>query len=428
MSASKVLLFAVSAPSGERLAEQTASFVGELESGLVGAPAAAAGSYRRVVVADGYLDAARRLRAARPDEVFTATAGPPRPVVLMVSGVGDEYPGMAEGLFRHLPVFRRELTRCLRVVTPALGIDLRGVLYPPDGARHAPTLGELFDQKADTQEIHRTMVAQPLAFVTRYALARTLVAMGVTPSALLGYSVGEFVCACLTGVFALEDALRVIAARARLVDALPEGAMLAVASGPEPLETHLVEEGVHVAALDGPELTVLAGPVDAVERVRKRLADHEIAGHRLPTTHAFHSPMMAPIVDPLRELLTTVRLSAPSVPFLSNVTGTWIRPEEAASPDYWASHLCRPIRFADNLARLGELDQPIPIEIGPGQTLTNLAVRHIDCRGTALRTLPGVFESRGDLEVLLTAVGRLWAEGADVDLPPSVLGAHRSGM
>jgi iturin family lipopeptide synthetase A len=137
--------------------------------------------------------------------------------------------------------------------------------------------------------------------------------------------------------------------------------------------------------------------------------------------------MMAPVVAPLRELLATVPLHPPAVRFLSNATGTWIRDEEARDPDYWAQHLCRTIRFADDLARLEELRQPLAIEIGPGQTLTNLAARHLGGDGVALRTLPGVFESRSDLEVLLTAVGRLWTAGAGVTIPASVHGAHWTG-
>jgi acyl transferase domain-containing protein len=358
--------------------------------------------------------------------VFTMEPDGPRPVVLVVPGVGDDYPGMAGGLVERLPVFRRELSRCFRLVERESGIDLRALLYPPGAERRAPTLGDVVGQRTSRLEIHRTAVAQPLAFATRYALVRTLIATGVTPSALLGYSVGEFVCACVAGVFTLEDAVRVIAGRARLVDALPEGAVLAVGAAPETLASHVDGEGAHIAALDGPELTVVAGSVDAVEHVQKQLAAHDIASYRLASTHAFHTPMMDPVVEPLRELLGTLPLRPPSVPLLSNVTGTWIRDEDAVSPGYWASHLSRTIRFADNLAALAGLDRPIPVECGPGQTLTNLALRHTDCRGLALRTLPGVFETRTDVELFLATIGRLWAAGVDITVPKALLGAQRS--
>jgi acyl transferase domain-containing protein len=371
------------------------------------------------VVADSAAEAARRLRDGRSKDVFTGEYDPGRPIVFMFSGVGDQYPGMAAGLYRHLPTFRQEVGRCLRLLEPDIGMDLGELLFSPAApAKGRPDLAALFDQRGSSQEIHQTLAAQPLAFATQYAMAQSLLSLGVRPSALIGYSLGEYVAGCLAGVFSLDDALHLTALRARLVSAQPEGAMLAVTSAPGPLAPHL-RDGVSVAALDGPELTVLAGPVEAIERLGKLLLHQEIACRRLATSHAFHSPMMDPVVEPLRDAFAGVSLKPPSLPFLSNVTGTWIRDCEATDPGYWAQHARQTIRFADDLAELWQLHGPIPVELGPGQKLTNLAVRHPANRGRsqrlALRTLPGVFESRTDLELLLTTIGRLWATGTDID-------------
>lgn len=418
-------LFAVSAGSPAELEKATAELAGRLDGGLESPAAPPALTCRRVVVADSPAEAAARLRDNRSKDVFTGVCDPGRPVVFMFSGVGDQYPGMAAGLHRHLPAFRRELGRCLRLLEPLTGMDLGGLLFsaaaPATGtATGRPGLTALFDQRGSAEEIHQALAAQPLAFATQYAMARSLLALGARPSALIGYSLGEYVAGCLAGVFSLDDALRLTALRARLVSAQPPGAMLAVTSAPGPLAPHL-RDGVSVAALNGPEHTVLAGPAEEIERLGKLLLGQDIACRRLATSHAFHSPMMDPVAGPLRDAFAGVSLSPPSVPFLSNVTGTWITDQEATDPGYWARHTRETIRFADSLAELWRLREPVLVELGPGQTLTSLAMRHPARQGRgqalALRTLPGVFENRTDLELLLSTAGRLWATGTDIDWP-----------
>lgn len=412
-------LFTLSATTRGELETATEEFARQLEHGLESPPGHQAMPCRRIVVAASAAAAAQQLRNRRSRDVFTAESVPGRPVVFMLSGVGDQYAGMAAGLYRHLPAYRRELDRCLRLLEPEIGMDLREMLF----SRTAPAEGRadlagLFDQRESTQVIHQTLAAQPLAFATQYAMAHSLMSLGVRPHALVGYSLGEYVAGCLAGVFSVDDAVRLTALRARLMSARPGGAMLAVASAPGQLAAHL-REGVSIAALNGPELTVLAGSADAIERLGKQLLNDQVACTRLATSHAFHSPMMDPVVEPLRDAFAGVQLNPPSLPFLSNVTGTWIKDDEAIDPGYWARHSRETIRFADDLAELWRLRDPVPVELGPGQTLANLASRHPAYRDSGrppvLRTLPGVFESRTDLELFLTAVGRLWAMGVDID-------------
>ncbi len=400
-----------------RIFTLSAATPAELEAAALpdGSSTEAGLAYRRVVVAADPAEAARRLRGGRPTEVFTAEAGPPRPVVLMFAGVGDQYPGMAAGLYHRLPVFRRELDRCLDLFESELGTALRPVLYPDQTPAGEVSLAALLDRRDTAQSIHRTLVAQPLAFATQYALARSLQALGITASALVGHSLGEYVAACLAGVFTLGDAVHVVALRARLIDALPEGAMLAVAASPGALSPYL-GDGLSIASLDGPELTVLSGPADLIDQAGRQLMDDGVAVRRPPTTHAFHSPMMEPAAERLGAALAAIRLRAPATPLLSNVTGTWISDAEATAPGYWTRHLCRPVRFADDLTAMWSLERPIPIEVGPGRTLTNLAMRHPGHGDLALRTLPGVYETRTDLETFLTTIGALWATGLDVPL------------
>ncbi len=379
--------------------------------------------FRRVAVAGQAALAARYLRERDPKRVFTGQAAPGRPVVFMFAGVGEQYEGLGAGLYRRLPAFRSELDRCFQLLEPYVEADLSRVLYPGGAlTRRAPTtngpdLASVFDEPAPPDEIQRTEVAQPLVFATQYAMARLLQTLGVAPSAMVGYSVGEYVAACLAGVLSLESALRVIGIRARLVASLPEGAMLAVMAEQEALEPFL-DERVAVAALDGPELTVLSGPADAVGSLKLQLLDAGIACQHLPVSHAFHSAVVEPAVAPLRDLLSAIPLHPPTVPLLSNVTGTWMRAEEATSPEYWALHMRRTVRFADDLAELWKLEAPILVDLGLGQTLSRLALqspaRPKDRPELVLPTLPGAFDRRSDLTVLLTAIGRLWTVGTDI--------------
>ncbi|MFD4375303.1 acyltransferase domain-containing protein [Streptomyces sp. NPDC058486] len=439
-------LLTLSAPTVELLERATDDLVRHLEAlgeeGFARLPALPAppvspaepGAARRAVVAHSAERAARWLRRRDARRVFTGGSSDSASRVFLFSGVGDQYPGLGAGLYRCLPAFREELDRCFRLLAEEHGVDLRGVLFPPGGPEGTGRREEVFDRPMAPEEIHRTVVAQPLLFALQYSLARALTALGAAPAALAGYSVGEYTAACVAGVFPVEDALRLVTGRARLVDGLPPGAMLAVAAGPEALHGPLdgLMEGpmdgpldgllpgpLSLAALNGPEQTVLSGPVEAVEEAERRLTGAGLACRGLATAHAYHSTMTEPLTGPLEELLAGVPLAPPAIPLLSNVTGTWLRDEEATSPAHWARQLSRTLRFSDELAEIWRLPRPLLVELGPGQALGRLALGHPDRPADALAsvvpTLPGRLETRTEWELLLTATGRLWAAGADVD-------------
>ena len=374
--------------------------------------------YRRAIVAADPVRAAQHLTLGDPRAVITGQAAPGRTVVFLCAGVGDQYVGLGAGLARALPVYRRELTRCLRAMEAEAGTELMAVLYPeqpPD--RRERSLAELLQQQDQpVADIHRTTAAQPLLFATQYAMAVTLRAFGVEPSVLAGYSIGEYVAACLAGVLPLDGALRLVARRSRLVADLPPGGMLAVAAGVEALGD--LSPGVSVAAVNSPDLTVLSGPVDALTRLAGRLADRGIAGQRLTTSHAFHSPMMEPVVEPLRELAKALTLREPAIPLVSNGTGGWMG-AEATDPGYWAGHLRNTVRFADNVAALWTLPDPVIVELGPGPTLGRLAAQspaRPAGAGLIVATAPGPHERRPDMVALLTALATLWTAGCPVRL------------
>ncbi len=264
------------------------------------------------------------------------------------------------------------------------------------------------------ERLDQTQFTQPALFAFEYALARLWMSWGVQPAAALGHSVGEYVAACLAGVFSLEDALRLVAERARLVQAQPSGAMLAVRLPEGELRGLATRAGLEIAAVNAPGLCVVSGSHEGVAAFEQELATRRVAARRLKTSHAFHSALVAPVIEPFEALVRGVTLHAPTIPVVSNVTGRWLTEQEATDPRYWARHLREPVRFADGVGELLRAEAGyVLLEAGPGQTLSPLARQHPAAAGKAV--LSTLHEDRDDADVALTTLGRLWLEGVTVD-------------
>jgi acyl transferase domain-containing protein len=374
--------------------------------------------HRRLVVARDAADAAEALRSRDPSRVFDGQAPEgERRVAFLLPGLGEQYEGMGRELYDGEPVFRRELDRCLELLRTEAGIDLRPVLFAAEPAdRPEVDLRAMLGRAAPSSELDRTCHAQPAIFAVEYALAKLWMSWGVRPDALLGYSIGEYVAACLAGVLSLEDALVLVAERARLIDGLPGGAMLAVQL-PERDVAGLLGAGLSLAAVNGDDLCVVAGPGDAVVALRERLTADGAGVRPLRTTHAFHSAMMRPLAAELDKLAAGFRARPPSIPYLSNVTGDWITDADATDPGYWTRHLCRPVRFADGVERLWRTPGRILLEVGPGQSLGSLALpaRPDGTGGLVLASMPPAYLRQPGRSFLLTTAGKLWLSGVDVD-------------
>ncbi len=406
-------------------------------------------NHRRMLVCRDRDDALAALEARDPRRVLTLAREPRESqVAFLFSGQGAQYVDMARELYDAEPVFRETVDRCAGLLRPHLGLDIRELIYPTEQSTdhrdpvRRPLRGRPTDESGEKEKndrptdepgeeqngqspisnlqspINQTHYTQPALFAVEYALAQLWMSWGVQPQAMIGHSVGEYVAACLAGVFGLEDALALVAARGRMMQQLPSGAMTAV-----PLPEHdtraLLGDRLSLAAINGPSRCVVAGPFDAIEALEHKLAERGVECRRLHTSHAFHSAMLDPIVEPFAELVQQVPLSAPSIPFVSNVTGTWIRDEEATDPHYWARHLRQAVRFADGIRELLHEPQRVLLEVGPGQTLTTLARQHPD-KTSAQMVLPSLRhpqEQRSDLACMLQALGQLWLGGIALDWP-----------
>ncbi len=379
-------------------------------------------SQRRAVVCKDVADAVSALREGRGATGFFE--GSQRPAVFLFPGLGDHYVDMGRELYDAEPVFAAEVDRCAEILRPHLNTDVREILFSA-GPRAAGSGERKVDLRAmlrrgerseESLRLDRTEYAQPILFAIEYALARLLMAWSVQPQAMIGYSLGEYVAACLSGVLSLEDALALVARRAKLIQELPGGAMLAVPLA-EPEVRPLLGEGLAVSATNGPHFCVVGGTDEAVGDLERRLGERGVTCLRLTTTHAFHTPMMRPAVDELTRLAGTVRTGAPKIPYVSNVTGTWITAADLQDPSYWARHMVQPVRFAEGLAELLRDPDRAMVEVGPGGTLSALVRQHPDAGAgrSAVTTLRRASEEGADLALLLDALGRLWVAGVPFD-------------
>jgi len=281
------------------------------------------------------------------------------------------------------------------------------------------------DQKEAAERLKQTFVTQPALFAVEYALAKLWTGWGVKPEAMIGHSVGEYVAACLAGVMTLEEAIDVVAARGRLMQGMPGGSMLAVALSEEEIQWMLGDR-LSLAAINGPRLCVVSGPTDAIEEFEKNVGDG-VWMKRLETSHAFHSAMMEPMLQPFAEVIGKVKLKEPQIPFISNLTGTWIKAREAVDPRYWTDHLREAVRFADGIDELLREPGRVLLEIGPGHTLTTMVKRIAGKARSELmiQSLSGPDETASDLAVIMTSLGRLWLNGVKVNWQGLYAGQRR---
>lgn len=363
---------------------------------------------RRVVVCSDRDDAIAKLGGSEADELPVLAPGRHNPpLVFMFPGQGAQRVNMGRELYDNEPLYRQVVDECAEVLEPDLGMDLRDVLFPETGKR----------EWAEAQ-IVQTGITQPALFVTEYALARLWMSWGIQPDWMIGHSVGEYVAACLAEVFSLEDGLKLIAARGRLIQEQPAGTMLAVMAGEDDVRPLLVD-GVSIATINAPTTCVVSGSDQDIENMAAVLADAGLESRPLHTSHAFHSVMMEPVVEPFTEVLKGVSLAAPQIPFMSNLTADWIEDGAATDPSYWAQHLRQAVRFSQGAAKLlDNAEHQILLEVGPGTTLTSLTrmnpakkPSHVSVPSLA-SAMPG---EQSEYAVLQLALGRLWQAGVEVD-------------
>ncbi|KOF16923.1 thioester reductase [Ensifer adhaerens] len=363
-------------------------------------------SHRTAIAVNDIDQAIERLGGER---MPSAVATDRPPLAFMFPGQGSQYVGMGAALYNREPEFTRWIDRGTELLRAPLKTDLRDFIC------HAGTVSQ-----AMAEEQRETRIAQPCLYLVEYALARLWMSRGLRPDAMIGHSVGEFVAATLANVISFEDGVRLVAARGRLMQSQPQGAMVSVRADVETVSAHLGDE-VEIAAVNAPKLCVISGTFAAVDAACAAMERAGIAFSRLHTSHAFHSAMMDGVTDALREETAKVTYGTAITPYISCVTGGWQTIEQGMSPDYWAKHCRAAVRFSDGLSALSEGRKPVLLEVGPGRTLSVFAAQTLarDAVTAVVQSLPEHDRAHAAGETLAEAHGKLWMSGCDINWPTS---------
>ncbi len=352
-----------------------------------------------------------------------------RQCLFMFPGQGSQYQNMGSHLYQHDRFFKREMDRCFELLQDLVTWNPKAILYPAPvcGAEsegkietrvfttQGLTKGETVHVEYQIRRIDETEVTQPILFVIEYALAKTIMSWGIQPRAMIGHSLGEFVAACLAGVFSLEDALKIVVKRGKLMQGAPTGSMVSVSISEDRLKGFLTDD-LSMATVNGPTACVVAGPRDAVEALSEKLHAEDIPYSHVHSSHAFHSKLMDSILDDFSEIMNSIELNAPTLPFISCTTGNWITVQDATDPAYWQRHLRHTVRFADGLDTLLDEDG-LFLEVGPGRTLSGLVRQNPKRRLEQLvvNLLPHPTEEANDARHFVDRVGQLWLYGVGID-------------
>lgn len=325
-------------------------------------------------------------------------------LVFMFPGQGAQYVNMGRGLYDNEPLFKETVDSCSEILKPHLDLDIRDLLFPASV------------NEESAKKLEQTVYTQPALFIIEYALAKLFISYGIKPNSMIGHSVGDYVAACLAGVFTLEDALFILSRRAKLMQLQKPGSMLSVRSNEEEIRK-IIDDDIAIAAINSPNLIVLSGETEKIKIFSDKLNELKIENRILFTSHAYHSQMMEPAIQPFIEEFKNIKLNNPTAPFISSLTGTWITDEQATDPTFWAAQLRNTVRFSDGIKELQKNNNVVFVELGPGRALSTMAGQHKKETGkqTIITTLTQPNEDADDLTNVLNAVGKLWLTGYKID-------------
>uniref|UniRef100_UPI00307E4E9A aminotransferase class III-fold pyridoxal phosphate-dependent enzyme n=1 Tax=Ignavibacterium sp. TaxID=2651167 RepID=UPI00307E4E9A len=362
--------------------------------------------WRQFIVASDLSDAVKKMKDARDSGTNKSRANlnDRFNLVFMFPGQGAQYVNMGKSLYENVEVFRNTVDQCSEILIPLLELDIRTLLFPEN-------------KNDDTaKKLEQTVYTQPALFIIEYALAKLFMSYGIKPDFMIGHSVGDYVAASLAGVFSLEDALFILSRRAKLMQQQKSGSMLSVRSSEEEIKK-ILDNDIAIAAINSPNLVVLSGETERLKSFSEKLNELKIENRILFTSHAYHSQMMEPAIEPFVKEFKNVKLNKPSAPFISSLTGTWITEEQATDPNFWAAQLRNTVRFSDGIKELQKKNNIILLEIGPGRALTTMASQHKKESGkqAAVTTLTQPNEDADDLTNVLNAIGKVWLAGYKIE-------------
>lgn len=341
----------------------------------------------------------------------TRVVGDRKRIGFMFSGMGAQYHEMCKDLWLTENTFRTELENCADLILKKSGSDIRDILY---------------GTKRDEAFYHQMDIGQYLVFAVEYAMTRLLISWGIEPDCMIGYSFGEFVAACLSGVFSLEDAVALIHKRGQLIKELPEGSMMSV-----PLDAKAIQPLLNqqiFLAIDNGDSCVLSGQTEALDELEERLKADRIMCVRMAASRAIHSAIMKPAGDAMKVFMESISLNKPEIPYVSNVTGDWIKATDAIDPDYWVRHMCQTVEFSKGINTFLDQEQLVCIEIGPGSDISTLVNRKLlgqDAKARAINVVRPEANQISDTKYLTGRLGSLWSIGVSINWEQFYKGEQR---
>ncbi len=339
----------------------------------------------------------------------------PSEVIFSYPGQGAQYLYMGYELYKDQEIYRNAIDECAIILEPFLKTDIRKVIFP-----------ESQNQKTEDQ-LKNTYYTQPAIFITEYALTKLWLSWGIQPTIFVGHSIGEFVAAHFAGVISLDDALKLVATRGKLVSQLPGGSMLSVRLDSVELNAILPSD-LSLAAINNKKLCVVAGNDESIAMFSKKLDGLEIPNRVLLTSHAFHSAMMDPVVPEFKKMVGTIKLNKPQKPIISTVTGTWLKDEQATDVNYWAEHLRKTVRFSEALDTISEFDNALFLEVGPGNVTSTLAKQQISAKKVNVYSSLERSDLKSEMHSILKALGNMWLCGIEPDWDSFYNGQKRLKM
>ena len=345
-------------------------------------------------------------RISQESGIITSVDDPmDRKMVFLFSGQGSQYVNMCEGIYNHEPIFKEVVDECAKLAEAYLELDIREILFA-DSSKY----------EASAEQLGQTYITQPALFIIEYALAQWWKSLGISPDIMVGHSIGEYAAACLSGVISLEDCIKLVCIRGRLMQELPSGSMLAVGL-PEAELLGKLGNNLSIAVLNGPNGCVISGEDDDIKSFQAQLEEEEIDSTILKTSHAFHSSMMDPILDQFTDEVSKITLNAPNIPFYSNVSGKLITTQQATDPNYWAKHLRQTVRFMDCIDDLLSEEPKLFLEVGAGNTLAKFVKQnpHYSKDNVVLTSTRHPKDKSSDFQFMLHTIGNLWLSGTSID-------------
>jgi phthiocerol/phenolphthiocerol synthesis type-I polyketide synthase E len=372
--------------------------------------------YKHRVVGSDVNEIAEKLQALEKDEKWNPQENDQEHhAVFMFPGQGSQYVNMGLDLYKSEPVFREEINRCFEILRNIVDDDIKTILYPPL---------EQSDPEKCSEKINHTEFTQPILFIFEYSLAKLLISWGIKPYAMIGHSIGEFTAACVSGVYTLEDTIKLVVNRGKLIQGTATGSMLSIPLSMESLEIILGEYGdpeVCIAAINSTSRCVVSGPDERIEKLKLFLKEKGYETRILHTSHAFHSKSVEPILEEFGRIVGDMPVGNLNIPYISNVTGQWIREEDIMDPNYYLHHLRGTVRFSDGISELLKMNNPnlIFIEVGPGNVLSKFVNQHRDFDKKLYQKIVNLIrhpqEQISDQFHLLEKIGHLWCQGIEPD-------------